>query len=238
MSEVETVWMFPGDAADPYAGKAGASLVLPYSVLGVLPQRRVSDVVLSVQKHLAEVLDQVAADWLHGIDQDGNAVVSPAWEVRGYDEQTALRLPFATVQTVGPDTVSPRRPTVADHSQAVNCHLYPHPAQDAERAILGAEQLRSLVEDAFAFGAARTYGLGPVVPLWDFSRITDLYGDSEARHPADFVRVSGLTTERVVDPEDDRYVWVVVNFRAQWRRTAGINPGRLVQSVRVGAHPE
>jgi hypothetical protein len=78
-----------------------------------------------------------------------------------------------------------------------------------------------------------------IVPLWDFQAANgDLYGDSEARHYADWIRVEGFSTERFPDPEDDRFVGVVVNFRAQWRRVPRVSPGLLVQSVRMAAHPE
>lgn len=238
MASSNVTYMIPGDAVDPWAGKAGASLEMPYGVWGRLPRRSLDDVVMSVQKHLAEVLDATAGAWLVGFDAEGNPAVSQSWEVRPWDEGDTFRLPFARVAATGPDTVTGRTPMYADHAQSMVVHLYPLPAQDAERAVLGAERLRGVIEDALEFGAARTAGLGGVIPLWDFAAVTDLYGDSEARHPSDYIRVAGLNTDRMVDAEDDRYVGVVVNFRAQWRRVSSGVPGLLVSSVRMSAHPE
>jgi hypothetical protein len=232
-------FLIPGDAADPVDhSKVGASLVMPYGVWGRIPRRSLDDVILSTQKHVAEVLDEVAGEWLTGFDPDSNEAVSSAWEVRLWDEQSAMHLPFARVAAVGPDTITARTPRYADHAQSMSVHLYPHPSQDSERAIFQADRLRGVLEDALEFGAGRTAGLGAIIPLWDFSGITDLYGDSAARHPSDYLRLAGLTLERFSDPEDDRYAWVVVNFRAQWRRAVSSDPGPVVQSVRMTAHPE
>lgn len=232
-------FIIPGDAPDPVdTTKVGASLAMPYGIWGRFPRRSLDDVILSTQKHFAEVLDEVASAWLPGYDPDENAVVSEAWEVRLWDEQSAMHLPFARVAAVGPDTITVKTPQYADHSQSLSVHLYPHPAQDSERAIFQADRLRGVIGDAMEFGAARTAGLGAIIPLWDFAGVTDLYGDSEARHPSDYIRLAGLTVERFSDPEDDRYAWVVVNFRAQWRRAVSSDPGLLVQSVRMTAHPE
>lgn len=234
------VYMIPGDALDPAnPAVVGASLVMPYGVWGRVPERRLDDVVMSIQKHLAEVLDLVGGEWLPGFNTDGEPVLSPTWEVRLWDEPTAFRLPFVRVAAVGPDTVTKGAPTYADHSQTFSVHLYPHPAQDAERAILGADRLRATITDAFEFGAGRAAGFSFIVPLWDFQGANgDLYADSEARFPSDWVRVEGFTAQNFPDPEDDRYVAVVLSFRVQWRRTSRVLPGHLVQSVRMAAHPE
>lgn len=234
------VYMIPGDALDPVDyTKVGKSLAMPYGVYGRMPERRLDDVVMSIQKHLAEVLDQVGAEWLPGFNADGEEVLSPNWEVRLWDEQTAFRLPFARVAAIGPDTVTPGTPRYADHSQTMSVHLYPHPAQDSEHAILGANRLRASITDAFEFGAGRAAGLSFVVPLWDFQGANgDLYADSEARFPSDWVRVEGFSAQNFPDPEDDRFVAVVLSFRAQWRRVPRVLPGHLVQSVRMAAHPE
>lgn len=239
VADAHYTFMIPGDAVDPLdASKVGASLAMPYGIWGRLPRRSLTDVILSTQKHVAEMLDEVADEWLTGFDSDGNPSVSQAWEVRLWDEQSSFHLPFARVAAIGPDTITARTPVFSDHSQSLTVHLYPHPSQDSERAVFNADRLRGVIEDALEFGAARTAGLGAIIPLWDFAAVTDLYGDSEARHPSDYIRLAGLTIERFSDPEDDRYAWVVVNFRTQWRRTVSINPGQVVQSVRMTAHPE
>lgn len=240
VAEVGTqVFMIPGDATDPVdPSVVGASLEMPFWVNGRQPQRTERDVVMSVQKHMAEVLDERCSDYLSGYDSNGDPAVSEAWEVRPWSEQSSFHLPFARVAVLGPVTISGGAVAYADYTQSITVHLYPHPAQDAENAIMNADRLRSIVTDALRFGAVRTAGLGPVIPLWDFALVTGLYGDSEARLPNDYFRVNGVSVDRVLDPEDDRYAWVVVNFRAQWRRASSSDPGLLVQSVRMEAHPE
>lgn len=204
----------------------GRSFGFPYGVYGLVPRRTIEDAVRSVRKHFAELLAALGSDYL----QQGDT----SWEVRLWDEKGTLSLPFARIAAVGPDaSVGPA--LYADVTQAMTVHLYPHPAQDTERAIIQADRLRGVVQDAIQFGAAR--GKAVRIPLWDFAGATGLYDDSEARQPSDFLRVEGLTTERMVDPEDDRYVWVVINFRAVWRRVPGAVPGHLVESVRVSANP-
>jgi hypothetical protein len=148
----EIVFMIPGDAPDPAGGKIGRGLEMPYTVIAPLPQRTLDDVVMSIQKHLAEVLAVVGVPWLTGLDAQGDPVVSPSWEVRLWDEQSSFRLPFARVAAVGPDTVTGRTPLYADHSQSISIHLYPHPAQDSERAVLGADRLRAAIRTRSSSG--------------------------------------------------------------------------------------
>jgi hypothetical protein len=239
MSAAVEPYIIPGTTPDPYAGRVGASLEMPYTIHGPLPLRLLDDVVFSIQKHLAYVLDTVGAEWLVGRDMDGDPIISESWEVRTWSDESSFRLPFARVAAVGPDTITGRTPLYADHSQSMTVHLYPQPAQDAEHAILAANRLSAAVVDAIEFGIGLAAGATMAIPLWDFQGAGgDLYADSAHRLPPDFIRVVGLTAERMLDPEDDRFAWVVLNFRAQWRRARRVNPGLVVQSVRMAAHPE
>jgi hypothetical protein len=188
------------------------------------------------------VLDEVGGEFLTAFDESGAPVSSPSWEVRFWDEPNAFRFPFARVAEIGPETVLAPNPRYADHSQSITVHLYPYPAPDPERAILGARRLKAVLGNAIEFGVAR--GRPWAIPLWDFGGVRSvgddpygLYGDTESRQRWDFIRVAGLSIDRVPDPEDDRNVAVVLTFRAQWRRVPSVPLGRLVQSVRMTAHP-
>lgn len=242
MSSTTLTYMIPGDATDPYPGTTvGASLEMPYGVYGRRPEHTIEDMLRSVKKHVAEVLAASGDAFLVSFDEVGNKQVESSWEVRLDAEDPTFRFPFAQVTAIGPDT-SIANPIYSDVTQAVMVHLYPFPTQDAERAKLQATRLRSLINDALTFGAAR--GRPLLIPMWDFGGAQGasddpfgIYQDTEARQPWDFMRVLGLTTETIVDPEDDRRAWVVVNFRAKWRRVPSVLPGHLVQSVRVATHP-
>jgi hypothetical protein len=212
----DTTWTVSGDV--PFVNPFGEDVRLP--------ERTIEDALRSVRKHLAEVLVEVGGRWL----QTGDA----GWEVRYWDDRGTFELPFARVSAIGPDTVT-GPPMYAEVSQPMTIHLYPHPAEDTEHAILQADRLRGVIQTALHFGAARGRALR--IPLWDFGEATGLYDDSEARRSSDYLKVVGLGTERLIDPEDDRYAWVVVNFRAQWRRVPSGVPGLLVESVRMSAHP-
>lgn len=235
-----TTFMIPGDAVDPWAGLAGASLGMSYGVYGTAPEYTLRDVVLSIQKHLAEVLDEVASsdDWLNGTTTDGESHEEENWEVRLSDEPSEIRLPFAKVEPIGPETQGGIRPIHIDHMQSINIHLYPFPKGTVGEANWQADYLRYLIGSAFEFGAARAANKPYVIPLWTFGEMANIYGDSERRWPTDWITISGLSTDRLPDPEDDRYVAVVINFRAQWRRIPRDVPGHLVQSVRMTAYPE
>lgn len=233
---MSTVWLFPPGADDPVdTSKVGVSLVMPYGVWGRMPERTPDDAIRSVKKHVAEVLDEIGGPFLAGFDDNGDAQAAESWEVRLWDEQFTFRFPFARVAATGPVLPTPAHPLYTDLSLPMTVHLYPWPAQDSERAILGADRLVSVIQRALSFGGARG---GPLrIPLWDFGAAPGLYDDTEARHPSDFVRVESLSVERLLDPEDARHAWVVVNFRAQWRQVSSRLPGHLVESVRVSAHP-
>lgn len=228
--------MIPGTAADPWSGRVGKSLALPYGIYGRLPTRSGTDMLRSVKKHLAEVLTERASEFLTGIDPDtGGTVVRDAWEVRLNDERGAFRLPFASVQAVGPElSVGPV--AYADITQPVNLHLYPFPSQTSEEALLVLGRVGTTVHDALKWGAAR--GRPLCIPIWDYGAATGLYQDSEARLSNDYVRVLDLQTDRILDPGDERRGFATVNFRARWRRVPTDVPGHLVESVRVTVHPE
>lgn len=228
------VWIAPVGADDPVGTRVGRALVMPYGVWGKLPERTPEDVIRSLKKHVAEVLDQIGGPWLVGYDNDGQPRSSDSWEVRLWDEDGAFRFPFARVAMVGPDTsTGPAYHEVI--RQPVTIHLYPFPQPTTEDALLVAMRLAVAVKDALRWGAGR--GKAASVPLWDFGGYS-LYQDSEARQPHDYFRVEGLATDRMLDPEDDRYSMAIVSFTAQWRRAPNTNPGHLVESVRITAHPE
>lgn len=215
-------YVVPDDVVVP-TSPVGRSLVMPYFILGRLPERTADDAVRSFAKHMSEVLDEVWPD-PEGV----------GWEVRLYDEPGTFRLPFCVVAPVG-DELLVGNAVYADVTQAMTAHAYPHPAQDAERSRISAERLRSYLSNALQFGAGR--GRARCVPLWDHGAAPDLYQDTEARHPSDFMRLNDLSVGTLVNPEDDREVEVIVNIRAQWRRARTI-PGHLVQSVRLTEHPD
>jgi hypothetical protein len=236
-------FVIPYGAPDPTAGRVGLSLEMPYGVWGRLHERSVEDVIASIKKYIAQVLDAEAGEFLAGHDPEtGGEVTSPSWEVRFWDEQAAFRFPFARVAEIGQETVLSENPRYSDHTQSVTVHLYPHPAPDSEQAILGARRLKSIIATALERGEDK--GRPWLIPLWDFGGVRStpgdpfgVYGDSESRQPWDFMRVVGLSLERMIDPEDDRYVVVVATFRARWRRVPSVPLGRLVESVRMTAHP-
>jgi hypothetical protein len=232
VSTATEVWLIPYDAPPPPL--AGLSLVTPYWVYGRLPNRTQEDVIRSLKKHVAEVLDEIGGPWLTGYDSDADPRVSDSWEVRLWDEEGAFRFPFARVSLVGADT-STGPATYELVRQPVTIHLYPFPQPDTERALLEAMRLGAAMKDALRWGAAR--GAPLCVPLWDHHDL-GLYQDSEVRQPHDFFRVENLTTDRMLDPEDDRYSMAIVSFVAQWRRAPNTVPGHLVESVRIAAHPE
>lgn len=232
---MSTVWVAPDISVTyTYEGKVGKSLTMPYGVWGKLPEHTPEDMIRSLKKHVAQVLDLAGSRWLSGFDNDGEPVEADAWEVRLWDEEGAFRFPFARVALVGPDTSD----GPAGHEiirQPVTIHLYPFPQLDSERALLESWRLGQVVKDALRFGAAQ--GRALCVPLWDHSGL-DLYEDSDARHPSDYFRVERITTDRMLDPEDDRYSNAIVSFTAQWRRAPNIIPGSVVESVRIMAHPQ
>lgn len=225
----------------PATTTVGKTLAMSYGVYGRMPQRTGEDMILSLKKHVAEILDTYGGEFLRGLDADGNPAESDTWEVRLWDEEGTFRFPFARVSAVGPE-LSAGPPMHEQVTQPVTIHLYPYPAQDRERAELLGSRLQQLLKDTLRLGALR--GRGLLVPLWDFGADPweengsgKLYRDSESRQPSDFVRVVDLTTERMSDPEDDRYTLAIINFRAQWDRVPREVPGHLVESVRVTAHP-
>lgn len=229
----EQRYVIPGDVVVPIS-PVGKSLAMPYGVYGRMPERTTEDALRSVKKYVAEVLDELGAPFLTGLDDNGNEETSTAWEVRLWDEGGTFHYPFARVSAVGPDTVV--GPALyADVTQAMTVHLYPYRAPDSEQAILLALRLRHLIGDALKFGAAR--GRELLIPLFDYAGKPDLAQGSEARLPYDWLRVEGLTTEHMVDPEDDTHAMAIANFRATWRRVPRFVPGYLIESVRMAAHP-
>lgn len=235
------LWLSPAGIDDPYdpppvdTGVVGASLVMPYGVWGRTPQRTETDVVRSVKKHLAEVLDALAGGFLVAHGPTGDETASESWEVRLGDEEGTFRFPFAMVAATGTSLPTMLHPNLMLLTMPMTIHLYPGPAQDSENAVLVAEQLRGIISRALSFGAAR--GRPLLIPLWDWSASPGLYDDTETRYANDFVQIESLSLGRMVDPEDDRHPWVVANFRAQWRQVPSPESGTVVESLRVTAHP-
>lgn len=227
------IWEIPDQVDAPFPHPVGASLRLAYGVHGREAQRTTNDMIRSLKKHVADILDTYGSRFLAGFDSNGEPAQSDSWEVRLWDEQGTFRYPFARVARIGPET-SGGPPSWAEVSQPVAIHLYPWPQDGRENAELVAQDAATLIHDALKWGTLR--GRAQCVPLWDFGG-QRLYEDSDQRHPSDYFRVVDLTTDRLVDLEDDRAAAGIVNFRAQWRRAPSLVPGQVVESVRVSAHP-
>lgn len=82
----------------------------------------------------------------------------------------------------------------------------------------GSRQVGALVR-ALATG---TLGQSYSVPLWDWDGVA-FESSSTARLEPDFMRVRGLTSDRIADPTDPVRQAVVVGMRLAWR-SAGVRP--------------
>lgn len=168
------------------------------------------------------------------VDQEGRS--GEEWEVRLWGEEGTLVPPFARVAFTGPTTYAGPgvNPLV---TKPMTIHLYPVPGDTEEESVLRVAWAEELLFTGFEVGV----GLGwpERIPLWDFNASDELNVSSERRFQQDYVRLvpGSLNVSQLPDPEDEREITVVADFRAQWHRVGRVlSGGKIVESVRSNVY--
>ena len=147
----------------------------------------------------------------------------PDWEVRLAEEQAAFRRPCVLVGPAGAERWSGPA-TRTDSVLPTSIHCYPEAGASPAEAMLGALGIAEALYQGFRVGIG--YG-GPMrVPLWDYddvpldqpavSRLA--YPGDDNRWHGDYLRVAGLSVNRIRDPDDPNLYDVVADCRLGWSR--------------------
>lgn len=145
------------------------------------------------------------------------ALALPTWEVRIDDEMATE--PLCILARTTPVTVRGTQFT-SDLSFQARVAAFPGPQSSAEAALAACAAVEGTIITALRTGIAD--GFPDRVPLYDYDGLgIDEPATSLQRvQQQDYIRISGLTTNVLPDPEDKRRQTLIASWTNTWRKTA------------------